>query len=30
MTESHHNLDDQIDSLIARGDAVEMHGVVYG
>ena len=30
MTESHNHLDDQIDSLIVRGDAVEMHRVVYG
>ena len=30
MTESDHDLNDQIDSLIVRGDAVEMHRVVYG
>ena len=30
MTESHHDLNDEIDSLIVRGDAVEMHRVVYG
>ena len=30
MTESYHDLNDQIDSLIVRGDAVEMYRVVYG
>ena len=30
MTEPHHDLDDEVNSLIVGRDAVEMHRVVYG